>query len=315
MSGPGEFELIERYFNRPVREPGVEIGIGDDAAVLAVSGRIVVAVDTLVAGVHFPDDLPARAIGHRALAVNISDVAAMGIAPRWATLALTLPAADELWLDGFAAGLFDLADRYGVSLVGGDTTRGPLTVTVQLIGDAGDDPVLARSGGRPGDGVWVTGTLGDAAGAIAARDRHRMPVPDALEQRLQFPEPRVAIGTGLRSIASAAIDISDGLVADLGHVCEASGCGARIDAGRLPLSAALLEAEGLESARSLALAGGDDYELCVTIPPALEPDAQQAAAAAGVSLTRLGELCDGSGIRLETDGVPYELAAGGYRHF
>jgi len=315
MSRPGEFELIERYFNRGAVCPGVEVAIGDDAAILAVSGRIAVAVDTLVAGVHFPEDLSAKCVGHRALAVNISDLAAMGVEPGWATLALTLPSVDESWLEGFAGGLFDLANRYSVALIGGDTTQGPLTITVQIIGDAGDAPVLQRSGGHPGDGVYVTGTPGDAAGALAARARGAGAVPVELKRRLEYPEPRVAAGTSLRGIASAAIDISDGLVADLGHICGASGCGARIDVDLLPLSQALLKAEGRESARSLALSGGDDYELCVAIADSQAATAREAVRAVGIELTYIGELTNDASVRVETAGELYEYSGTGYRHF
>lgn len=307
----GEFELIARYFDRDGR---VELGIGDDAAVLRCSGRIAVAVDTLVDGVHFPRGFPADAVGHRALAVNVSDIAAMGLAPRWFTLALTLPVADEDWLGQFADGLFALADRYDLVLVGGDTTRGPLTVTVQIIADAGTMPVLTRSGARPGDGIWVTGTLGDAAAVWRSAVE---PLPDAVVERFRWPAPRVEAGVALRGIANAAIDISDGLVADLGHVCEASGCGADVDVTRLPVSAVLADAVGLDAARRLAIGGGDDYELCVTVPAEREPELERLLATSpGVApLTLIGRCTDTPGLRFADDGRPFRFEDSGYRHF
>ena len=316
MPGLGEFEIIARYFAGHSGD-GVILGIGDDAAVIDVDEPIVITVDTLVGGVHFPPDLDPRAIGHRALAVNLSDLAAMGSRPRWATLALTLPAADTAWLEGFAEGFFALAARFGVGLVGGDTTRGPLTATVQLIGTRSDGRELRRSGGRIGDDVYVTGTLGDAAGALPllARGGHTGKEEAELIARFEYPEPRVAAGIGLASIAAAAIDVSDGLVADLGHICEQSGCGARVDVERLPLSAALRAVFNAERAVDFALGGGDDYELCFTAEPGRAAAVAAALAASSTPFTRIGTLVAGAGVVCYRGGKPITPTVSGYTHF
>ncbi len=308
-----EFALIDHYFRRRGGD-GVALGVGDDGAILVPpAGReIVVVVDTLVAGVHFPPDTAPADVGWRALAVNLSDIAAMGAEPAWMTLALTLPEADERWLDGFCEGLFELADRYRVALVGGDTTSGPLTVTVQLLGHLPTGTRLLRSGARAGDRVFVSGTLGDAAaglreaGSQAARDDDRR----YLLRRFLRPEPRVELGRALAGRASAAIDVSDGLVADLRHVCESSRVSAEIEVERLPLSPALLAVAGPEEALSLALAGGDDYELCFTLPPGSEPPAEDVTA-----IGRIGPGDEGRGVRVLEAGRQRPAAAGGYRHF
>jgi len=312
----GEFELIDRFFDRPRSDPGIEIGIGDDAAVVRADGPLAVAADTLVGGVHFPPELEPRAIGHRALAVNLSDLAAMGARPRWATLALTLPCAETQWLEAFADGFFALADRYEVALIGGDTTRGPLTVTVQVIGMLESRPPLLRSGGLADDGIWVTGTLGDAAAGLAALAAEaKGPAAEWLGHRFAYPDPRVAIGLALTAVAHAAIDVSDGLVADLGHVCDASGLGAEIDVARLPLSPALIERAGTERAREYALTGGDDYELCFTAAADAADTLEQLAAACGTPVTRIGRLVRERGVHPILDGRPVPLAAAGFRHF
>ena len=311
-----EFQLIERYFRRPAPGgAGVEVGIGDDGAIVRLPpGReLVVVVDTLVAGVHFPADMVPAEVGYRALAVNLSDVAAMGAEPAWMTLALTLPAPDADWLEGFAAGLWDLAGRHGVALVGGDTTRGPLTVSVQVLGHLPAGTRLLRGGARPGDRVFVSGTPGDAAAGLGLRS----PGSEAerrLRARFLRPEPRLGLGralAGRASAAIAAIDVSDGLLADLAHICEASGTGAVIDEERLPLSAALIEFAGRERAAELALTGGDDYELCFTLPP--EVDAHDLSA--DVEVAEIGVMTPEPGIRLRRHEREVPLPAGGYRHF
>jgi thiamine-monophosphate kinase len=287
-----EFEIIERFFTRPSADVAVRLGIGDDAAVVDAAGPIAIAVDTLVAGTHFPDQLEARAVGHRSLAVNLSDLAAVGATPRWATLALTLPAVDERWIEQFAGGFFDLAERYRVSLIGGDTTRGPLSVTVQVIGDQPHAP-LCRSGGREGDRIFVSGSLGAGAAALDCFREEagsRSPEAAALIQRFSFPEPRVDLGLALGGLAHAAIDVSDGLVADLGHLCRQSDCGAVVDLDSLPMSAALQALYPPEQAEQLALHGGDDYELCFCAAPADTQAIRAAAVRAGVPVTEIGEL-------------------------
>ena len=315
----GEFEIIERYFTRPTRDPDVLIGVGDDAAVLAVRGLVAVTVDTLVAGVHFPDGIAPALLGYRAMAVNLSDLAAMGAEPRWCTLALTLPKADELWLDGFSRGLFELAERHDVSLVGGNLARGPLNVTIQLIGTVERGRILTRAGGNLGDDVYVTGTLGDSAAGIALINE-RADTPQgsagaALKERFYEPVPRVEAGLALRALASAAIDVSDGLLADLGHICERSGCGALIDVERVPLSAELLSTFPPQIALAHALGGGDDYELCFTAPPSRAEEIDRALEATGTTATRIGQLVAGQDVVCRRDGEPYMPPALGYRHF
>lgn len=317
MPGPSEFELIDRYF---AAHDGADVllGIGDDAAVIDVHEPVVVAVDTLVGGVHFPPDLAAHSIGYRALAVNLSDLAAMGSKPRWATLALTLPAADEGWIEGFAAGFFALADRHGVSLIGGDTTRGPVTVSVQVLGTLTGGRVLKRSDGRRGDDVYVTGSLGDSAAAIPIFARGaaaRTAAQAELIRRFSYPEARVAAGIALAPLAHAAIDVSDGLVADLGHICERSGCAARIDLESLPLSPALLATCSPRQAEDFALGGGDDYELCFTAAPEHAAAIAAALEPTGTAFTRIGQLIDGAGVTCCRGGRPVSIGVSGYTHF
>src|ERR1700722_956362 len=286
----GEFELISRFFQRrgvgrsgdgrsgaglnDATQSRVVIGIGDDAAVLALpqGTELVAAVDTIVAGRHFPVDTDARSIGHRALAVNLSDLAAMGATPAWATLALTLPSVDAAWLERFSAGLLDLADSHAVALVGGDTTRGPLTVSVQILGHVPCGTAMRRSGARAGDLLAVTGTLGDAGAGLAF-----VTTPPAAEScsaverlidRFDYPTPRVQFGLAARGIATAAMDLSDGLVGDLPKLAHASGLAAHVAVDRLPLSDAMRTAVPGAQALDWALGAGDDYELLLAVPPA-----------------------------------------------
>jgi thiamine-monophosphate kinase len=301
-----EFQIIQRYFDRHLCErEDVQLGIGDDAALvsLAAGEQLAIAVDALVAGRHFPEDTAAEAIGHKALAVNLSDMAAMGAEPAWLTLALALPQADEAFVEGFARGLFSLAGRYGVQLIGGDTVRGPLTVCVQIHGLVPQGQALRRAGAQPGDRIYVTGRLGDAgAGLLLRQGRLRCndePSRQWLIQRLEYPEPRVFAGLQLRGIASAAIDISDGLLADLGHILEASGVGARIDAARLPISEALLSCvPDAVQREQFALGAGDDYELCFTVPPAMEASLRERAATWACGITCIGTVESTAGLRL-----------------
>lgn len=316
-----EFSLIERYFTRADRHrPDVELGIGDDAALCHVPEgmSLVAATDTLVEGVHFPGSTPAGAVAHKALAVNLSDLAAMGADPAWFTLALSLPQADETWLQGFADGLFSLADRFACELVGGDTVRGPRVITVQALGLVPAGTALLRGGAAPGDRIYVSGTLGDAALGLALEQGRVQDEGDAgtyLRGRLDRPEPRVELGRGLRGIATAAIDISDGLVADLGHVLKASRVGARVSLPRIPLSSAyssLREQAGWEP----ALSGGDDYELCFTVPPDKLGQLEQEASAWSCEVCCIGEVVTGSGLFIEgTDGKEYQPQHSGHDHF
>jgi thiamine-monophosphate kinase len=320
-----EFEIIERYFSRPVGDDDVLLGVGDDAALLRAAGTIAVTVDTLVEGVHFLAGVDAEALGHRVLAVNLSDLAAMGARPRWCTLALTLAEAEPAWIERFARGFYDLAARFDVSLVGGNLARGPLSATLQLIGTVEPDAALRRSGGRPGDDVYVSGTLGDAAAGLAiltsrSSNAGGAPTADAaaLVERFLRPRPRVELGLALAGIASAAIDVSDGLAADLGHLCRASGCLAVVDVERLPLSPELVAQCSADAALERAVGGGDDYELCFTAAPARAARIEAAAAAAGTRVQRIGRLVEaraGGGIAWRRGGAPYAPAAGGYVHF
>jgi thiamine-monophosphate kinase len=318
----GEFELIARYFSRlgPERSD-VLIGVGDDGAVLQPppGQMLVAAVDALVAGVHFPEDTEPSAVGHKALAVNLSDLAAMGAEPAWATLTLTVSHADEGWLGDFAAGFAELAVEAGIQLVGGDTTHGPLTVAVNVLGFVPPGQALLRSGARPGDLVYVTGQLGDAGLALLAL-QHELRLPkgerEAVLHRLDRPQPRLSVGRALRGIASAAIDISDGLAADLGHILEASAVGAAVQAERLPVSEPVRRWLPQAGGWVLPLTAGDDYELCVTVPPERQGAAERAAAEAGCELTWIGMIEAQRGLRCSlADGTDITPSAAGYRHF
>ncbi|MEO7775668.1 MAG: thiamine-phosphate kinase [Steroidobacteraceae bacterium] len=306
----GEFDLIARYF-RPLglARTDVRLGIGDDAAVLQLeSGSdLVVTTDALVHGRHFLDGAAPRSLGHRALAVNLSDLAAMGAQPAWALLALTLPQADEPWLREFAQGLGALARQHDVALVGGNMARGPFNICVQLLGNVPRGAALLRSGARAGDGVYVTGTPGDAA---AGRESHA-----GLRERFEYPSARVTMGIALRGIASACIDVSDGLLADLGKLLQASGAGAELECGSLPLSAGLLAAVGREAGERIALMGGEDYELCFAVPPS-----RQAAIAALrrpdlCSITQIGTVVRGSGVTVLRGGQTLVVGQQGFDHF
>ncbi|MBS0579706.1 MAG: thiamine-phosphate kinase [Proteobacteria bacterium] len=316
-----ETGLIERYFRGcGAQRADVALGIGDDAALLRVAPghELVAATDTLVAGVHFPHGCPAHSIGHRALAVNLSDVAAMGAQPLWALLALTLPEVDETWLEGFAAGLGGLARQHGVALVGGDTTRGPLTVTVQVLGQVAAGTALRRSGARPGDTLFVSGTPGDAAAGLALEQSRLQAPPEAaayLRARFLLPTPRLALGERLREYASACIDVSDGLLGDAGKLAQASGVAAQVEYEALPVSASLQAAVGDERARQLALSGGDDYELCFAVSPERVPQLESALPRAVWGYTRIGTLSVGSGTTVTRAGTVMEFSHSGYQHF
>lgn len=316
-----EFDIIRRYFSRQgMGREDVSCGIGDDAALLLPppGHELVVTVDTLIAGVHFPENTSAEAIGHKALAVNLSDLAAMGAAPAWLTLALTLPAANDGWLKDFAHGFFSLAQQFEAQLVGGDTTRGPLSITVQAMGFVPLGKALTRGCAQAGDGIFVTGSLGDAAAGLQilqARLRAAGALEAALVERLERPTPRVAEGYLLRGLASAAIDVSDGLAADLGHILEASGVGAEILLDQLPLSPAFQSLD-LENNWQLAVSGGDDYELCFTVPPAHEAEVMERFTTVAVPCTRIGEIKLQSGMCWQdAAGKMAALPLAGYDHF
>jgi thiamine-monophosphate kinase len=313
-----EFQLIKRYFVSDTEGGDVLLGIGDDAAVVNSSGPLAVATDTLVSGIHFPVHMPPDAIGYRSLAVNLSDLGAMGAEPRWCTLALAIPDPQESWLEAFSAGLLELAKLHGVSLVGGDLTRGPLTVTVHLLGPINPDRMLTRSGGKIGDDLYVTGSLGDSAAGLEffSKNTHEIgPHHAALIARFLKPTPRVEEGRVLSSLASAAIDISDGLLADLGHICEASDCGAVVDVGRIPLSPDLAALFPKEAAQAHALGGGDDYELCFTAAPAQAEAVECAMNKVGTAVQSIGRLVAGEGVTCHRDGETFSPPNSGYVHF
>ena len=318
----GEFELIDRYFRElGARRPDVVLGVGDDAAVLALATgkQLLAATDTLVEGVHFPTGSAPRSIGHRALAVNLSDLAAMGATPAWATLALTMPAPDLQWLQEFAAGFDELARRNDVALVGGDTTSGPLSISVTLLGLCDGGAYLARAGAAPGDHLFVSGTVGDAAAGLAILESRlaggSLESRALLRHRFLFPEARIELGGRLVGIASAAIDVSDGLAADAEKLARASGCGARIDAGELPLSAALLDCAGLEAARAFAIGGGDDYEICFTVPAERLTSLADCVPVVRWPYRRIGVLNESGQFEYHAGAASYAPARKGYQHF
>jgi len=312
-----EFTLIERFFQRPPRRPQTRLGVGDDCALLQIPVDQVLAVtmDTLVAGVHFFPDADPEALGHKALAVNLSDLAAVGAEPVWGFLALTLPGGEADWLDRFARGLFGLAERYRVDLAGGDTTRGPLTITLQTSGWVPENQALKRSGARPGDGIYLSGWLGDAGlglkmlqGEIPWRD------PDVIA-RLLRPEPRVELGLALRGLAHACVDVSDGLAADLHHVLHASGVGATIEWEALPLSPSMRRYLREGGDWRLPLQAGEDYELCFAMPPRRQAELERRLPSGRVAWHRIGTIEKRDGLRIKRGDEVTALPAVGYRHF
>jgi thiamine-monophosphate kinase len=316
-----EFELIRRYFTH--RPRGAVLGVGDDAAIVRARPgyELVVTADMLVEGRHFAAGADPRKLGHKALAVNLSDIAAMGARPLWTTLALALPRADARWLAAFSGGFMRLARRHGVDLVGGDTTRGPLNICVQVMGEVPRGGALRRDAARPGDDIWISGTLGDAALALAA-GRMRLPPGErrALEAKLDMPTPRVDLGIALRGVARSAIDVSDGLVADLGHICERSRVGAVIALEGIPTSAILGRQLGRPEARAALLAGGDDYELCFTAARTRREAVARLGRHVGLRLSRIGTIMRprrGSPLVtvLAASGQPVALRKTGYKHF
>ncbi len=319
-----EFELIRRYFTRPARR--AVLGVGDDCALIAPRAgyELALSTDMLVAGRHFLHGTDPEDLGHKTLAVNLSDCAAVGATPRYALLAGALPDADPDWLERFSRGLFALADRFDVELIGGDTTRGPLTLCVTIIGEVPIGCALLRSGARPGDTVWVSGELGSAAAGLAQLQGS---ADLAFPQRahaiaaLQRPAPRVELGVALRGVASAALDISDGLLGDLGHILERSAVGAEIDLASVPcadwLRARLADPGERDFALRCVLAGGDDYELCFTAPPDRAPQIRDAGRNAGVPVAPIGRIVAGAGLALRDEqGRPLEHSAlRAFNHF
>jgi thiamine-monophosphate kinase len=318
----GEFDLIKRFFERPVRRS--PLGIGDDCALLQPRAgmQLAVSTDLLIEGRHFFADVDPERLGHKALAVNLSDLAACGAEPLAFTLALALPRVDQGWLAAFSRGLFALADAHGCELVGGDTTRGPLAVNITVFGEVPAGAALLRSGAQAGDDLWVSGTLGDARLALEAI-RGTLALPAAqlelARTRLELPQPRVALGRALRGVATAAIDISDGLLGDLGHVLQRSGAGATVDAA---LAVSLLAAarNGVQLAgeqlQDLVLAGGDDYELAFTAPVARRAEVEAAGRASATPVTRIGRIDSEAGLRVvDAQGRPVTRRFAGFDHF
>lgn len=319
----GEFELITRYFDRVASSRrDVEKGIGDDCALLTLPEKqtLAISTDTLVEGVHFLRDIHPADLGYKALAVNLSDLAAMGADPAWLTLALTLPAVDESWLKAFSDSLFELLDYYNMQLVGGDTTRGPLSLTLGIHGLVPQGMALKRTGARPGDWIYVTGTLGDSAAGLALL-QHRIKIHDpavheALIKRHLRPMPRILQGQALRDLASSAIDISDGLISDIRHILQASGCGARLNLDALPLSDVLKQHFEPTQVLNWALGGGEDYELCFTVPEINRGALDVTLGHSGVPFTCIGQIASQiEGLVLLQDGKPVDDNVRGFDHF
>lgn len=319
----GEFSLIARYFDR-VRSSrlDVETGIGDDCALLNIPEKqtLAISTDTLVAGNHFLPDIDPADLAYKALAVNLSDLAAMGADPAWLTLALTLPEVNEAWLAAFSDSLFEQLNYYGMQLIGGDTTRGPLSMTLGIHGYVPAGRALKRSGAKPGDWIYVTGTPGDSAAGLAIL-QNRLQIAEAkdaeyLLKRHLRPTPRILIGQALRDLASAAIDLSDGLISDLGHIVTASGCGARVEVDALPYSEALSRHVAPDQALRWALSGGEDYELCFTVPEINRGALDVAIGQLGVPFTCIGQMsADVEGMNFVRDGEPVTFDWKGYDHF
>ena len=316
-----EFQLIEQFFkNKGQKRRDVMLGIGDDCALVQPAEGKVIAIscDTLVEGVHFFADMPAHALGYKSLAVNLSDLAAMGAEPAWMTLALSLPEVNQQWLADFSSGLFEAAEYYGVALVGGDTTRGPRCINVTINGQVPKGKALKRSGAKIGDWVFVTGSLGDSALGLDMLRNKQVIKPEHKEYLLNrhyYPTPRVLAGQALRGLASSAIDLSDGLVSDLSHILKASNVGAVIDANAIPLSSSLTESVGAEQALAYALTGGEDYELLFTVPEAQRGAIDTALLHAGVKFVKIGQICSGNKIKFTLDGQPFTPEFKGFEHF
>ena len=314
----GEFDLIAEYFTRPVRRAA--LGVGDDCALLqpGPGQQLAVSCDMLVEGRHFLSTVPPDRLGHKALAVNLSDLAACGARPLAFTLALALPRADRAFLAPFAQGLLALADAHGIELVGGDTTAGPLNICITVFGEVPAGQALLRSGARPGDRLWVSGRLGDARLALEAfRGTLALPGEDfaAVRAAMETPTPRVALGMALRGIATSAIDLSDGLLGDLGHVLRASGVGATVERHAIPRSGVLAR-QGAGWQHTCVLAGGDDYELLFTAPPERDDAVHAAGLRAGVDVTPVGRIETGPGLRVvDARGRQVDVAERGFDHF
>ncbi|RXJ73111.1 thiamine-phosphate kinase [Veronia nyctiphanis] len=321
MSG-NEFDIIGRYFaSQPVTRRDVDLGIGDDAALISVpeGNQVAVTTDTLVAGVHFLEDANPEWVAHKALAANLSDLAAMGAMPAWCSLALTLPENDEGWIEAFCKGFYKLAEYFNVQLIGGDTTRGPLSISITLQGLVPTGQALTRSGAKVGDWIYVTGELGDSALGLdfilGNRDRTGL-YAEALIRGHYLRQPRVLAGQKLRGIASSTLDISDGLISDLPHILKASGVGANVDAALIPVSSVLNELEkDPQVAAKMALCSGEEYELCFTVPEINRGALDTAFAHADIHLVCIGQIRSGSGLTLNWQGDAVDWQLAGWDHF
>ena len=325
MDSPGshpvlsEFDLISRYFTHAPRH--TTLAVGDDAALLSVSAgcELAASTDMLVEGLHFFADVDPQALGHKALAVNLSDLAAMGAMPRWAMLSLALPDVDTQWLEGFSRGFFALADKHGVDLIGGDTTRGPRNISVQIMGEVRRGRALRRDGAKIGDDIWVSGQLGDAAAAVAHRRGKLTLEPAALDHcriRLDWPTPRIALGLELSALANSAIDLSDGLLGDLAHICERSGVGAEVAYPAVPCSGDLQPLRDCAPVMHAILAGGDDYELCFTAAPGRAAEIEALSVTLDIALTRIGSIVDGNAVAVfDAAGRSLPVEDKGFDHF
>jgi len=314
----GEFDIIERYFAGRVMStgPGVVLGPGDDCAVVEVpaGAELCISTDTLIEGVHLPAAVTGDVAAWRSVAANLSDLAAMGAVPLALTLALTLPEEDETWLEAFASTLEELVSRYAVPLIGGNLARGGLSITFTVFGTVARGTALVRAGAREGDDIYVSGHPGDAAAGLTLLEAHGRDASE-LVRRYEFPEPRMALGRALIGIASSAIDVSDALVQDLGHVAVASGVRAVIDAAQMPLSGAIVSGFGHEQALRFALSGGDDYELCFTAPADHRKQIESVAEAVDVPLTRIGAIHAGKAEVVVLEQGRQRVVSGGYQHF
>lgn len=315
-----EFDLIARYFTRPERRRHAVLGIGDDCALLKqeTGMQLAISTDILVEGRHFFADADPFMLGHKSLAVNLSDLAAMGAEPAAFTLAFSLPGVDEHWLDQFSSGMFALADSLQCELVGGDTTKGPLNICITVFGRVPIGEALQRNAALPGDDIWVSGTLGDARLALGALYKEYSLPEDALQAaalRLHMPQPRIALGLALRGIAHAALDLSDGLVGDLGHILKASHAGATLDVDALPAGPVLAQ-QDIALRRRFTLSGGDDYELCFTAPASRREEVLGAALIANTPVTRIGRIDANPGLRLQdAQGEALDLQVFSFDHF
>ncbi|PSW65754.1 thiamine-phosphate kinase [Photobacterium leiognathi subsp. mandapamensis] len=319
----GEFDLIGRYFeHQKINRSDVDLAIGDDCALLRVpeGHQLAISTDSLVAGTHFLVDADPKLVAHKALASNLSDLAAMGATPAWVSLALTLPSFDEQWLSAFCEGFFKLAEQYNVQLIGGDTTKGPLSITLTVQGFVPVGQALTRSGASSTDAIYVTGQLGDSAAGLALLLKDKQCDNTVLSQALMtrhfMTMPQVEAGTLLRGKASAALDISDGLIADLGHILKRSNVGAEIYTEALPISAELAAfCETPEQAQQMALSSGEEYQLCFTVPVEQCDDVEALMAKQGIQISRIGQLTENKGIVLLNNGKPVNWQLSGWDHF